>query len=109
MNPETGSPYRLSWQGVTITKISDYTITIDLKNPYAFFEENLKQKIIPKHIFGEIPLAKMSDLSTYNFEPIGTGPFKYQKFDATKKGILIIILLVLILLISMVVLILIII
>jgi len=86
MNPDTGSPYRLSWQGVTITKISDYTITIDLKNPYAFFEENLKQKIIPKHIFGEIPLANMSDLSTYNFEPIGTGPFKYQKFDATKKG-----------------------
>jgi len=86
LNPDTRSPYRLSWQGVTIMKISDYTLTFDLKNPYAFFEENLKQKIIPKHIFGDIPLANMRDLSMYNFEPIGTGPFVYKKFDATKKG-----------------------
>jgi len=28
----------------------------------------------------------MRDLSAYNFEPIGTGPFVYEKFDATKKG-----------------------
>jgi len=85
-NPDTRSPYRTAWQGVTVTKISDYTLTFDLKNPYAFFEENLKQKIIPKHIFGEIPLANIRDLSAYNFEPIGTGPFIYEKFDATKKG-----------------------
>ena len=85
-NPDTRSPYRTVWQGVTVTKISDYTLTFDLKNPYAFFEENLKQKIIPKHIFGEIPLANIRDLSAYNFEPIGTGPFIYEKFDATKKG-----------------------
>jgi len=85
-NPDTRSPYRVAWQGVTVTKISDYTLTFDLKNPYAFFEENLKQKIIPKHIFAEIPLANMRDLSAYNFEPIGTGPFAYEKFDATKKG-----------------------
>ncbi len=85
-NPDTRSPYRTAWQGVAVIKISDYTLTFDLKNPYAFFEENLKQKIIPKHIFGEIPLANMRDLSAYNFEPIGTGPFVYEKFDATKKG-----------------------
>lgn len=86
LNLDTGSPYRTSWQGVTVTKISDYTLTLDLKTPYAFFEENLKQKIIPKHIFGDIPLANMADLSSYNFEPIGTGPYVYKKFDATKKG-----------------------
>jgi ABC-type dipeptide transport system, periplasmic component len=85
-NPETNSPYRVAWQGVTVTKISDFTLTFDLKNPYAFFEENLKQKIIPKHIFGDIPLANIKNLSQYNFEPIGTGPFMYQKFDADKKG-----------------------
>lgn len=85
-NSETNSPYRLAWQGVTVTKISDYTLTFDLKNSYAFFEENLKQKIIPRHIFGDIPLANIKSLSQYNFEPIGTGPFMYQKFDADKKG-----------------------
>ncbi|MGB9847899.1 MAG: ABC transporter substrate-binding protein [Minisyncoccia bacterium] len=85
-NSETNSPYRVAWQGVTVTKISDYTLTFDLKNPYAFFEENLKQKIIPKHIFDGIPLVNIKSLSQYNFEPIGTGPFKYQKFDVDKKG-----------------------
>ena len=85
-NSETNSPYRLAWQAVTVTKISDYTLVFDLKNPYAFFEENLKQKIIPKHIFGDIPLTNIKDLSQYNFEPIGTGPFMYEKFDADKKG-----------------------
>jgi len=38
-NPDTRSPYRTAWQGVAVIKISDYTLTFDLKNPYAFLKK----------------------------------------------------------------------
>lgn len=84
-NPETRSPFRNAWQGVEVEKFDDYTVIFRLKNPYAFFEENLKQKIIPKHIFSQIPLANLY-LSDYNFQPIGTGPYIFEKLEKTKSG-----------------------
>ena len=83
-DPETHSSLT-SWQGVTVKQAGDYTIIFELKNPYAFFEENLKQKIIPEHIFNVIPRANLY-LSDYNFQPIGTGPFVFEKFEKSKNG-----------------------
>jgi len=74
-----------SWQGVEVQKFNEYTVIFELKNPYSFFEENLKQKIIPEHIFSAIPLANLY-LSDYNFQPIGTGPFVFDKFEKSKNG-----------------------
>ena len=74
-----------AWQGVEIQKFNDYTVIFELKNPYAFFKENLKQKIIPEHIFSTIPLSNLY-LSDYNFQPIGTGPYVFEKFEKNKNG-----------------------
>lgn len=38
-NPDTRSPYRVAWQGVTVTKISDYTLTFDLKTLMPFLKK----------------------------------------------------------------------
>lgn len=84
-NPETRSPFYNTWQGVEVKKFDDYTVIFRLKNPYAFFEENLKQKIIPRHIFGSIPLSNLY-LSDYNFQPIGTGPYIFEKLEKNKSG-----------------------
>jgi len=83
-DPESRS-LSTAWQGVEIQKFNDYTVIFELKNPYAFFEENLKQKIIPEHIFSVIPLANLY-LSDYNFQPIGTGPYVFEKFEKSKSG-----------------------
>lgn len=83
-DPESRSS-STAWQGVEVQKFNDYTVIFELKNPYAFFEENLKQKIIPEHIFSVIPLANLY-LSDYNFQPIGTGPYIFEKFEKSKSG-----------------------
>jgi len=84
-NSDSRSPWRLSWQGVDVQKFNDYTIIFDLKNPFAFFEEKLKQKIIPQHIFSVIPLTNLY-LSDYNFQPMGSGPYIFEKFEKSKSG-----------------------
>ncbi|HNW96364.1 MAG TPA: peptide ABC transporter substrate-binding protein [Candidatus Paceibacterota bacterium] len=83
-DPESRSS-STAWQGVEVQKFNEYTVVFELKNPYSFFEENLKQKIIPEHIFSAIPLANLY-LSDYNFQPIGTGPFVFDKFEKSKNG-----------------------
>ncbi|HOX21748.1 MAG TPA: peptide ABC transporter substrate-binding protein [Candidatus Paceibacterota bacterium] len=82
---ESRSPWRLSWQGVEVKKFNDFTVIFELKNPFAFFEEKLKQKIIPQHIFGNIPLTNLY-LSDYNFQPVGSGPYIFEKFEKGKSG-----------------------
>lgn len=84
-NPDSRSPFRQSWQGVEVIKDSKFNLTFELKDSFVFFEENLKQKISPQHIFGDIPVANLY-LSEYNFEPIGTGPYVFDILHRTKEG-----------------------
>lgn len=84
-NQESRSPWRISWQGVEVKKFNDFVVIFELKNPFAFFEEKLKQKIIPQHIFGTIPLTNLY-LSDYNFQPVGSGPYVFEKFEKSKSG-----------------------
>jgi len=48
--------------------------------------QNLKDlKIIPKHIFGVIPVENFR-LSNYNLEPVGSGPYKFISSEKQKDG-----------------------
>ena len=40
---------------------------------------------MPKHVFENIPVANYR-LSSYNLEPIGSGPFKFISFDKRRDG-----------------------
>lgn len=85
-NPETRSPLFATWQGVVGERISERQFRFLLKTPYAFFMDNLKVfKPIPQHIFEKIPAANIR-LSNYNFEPVGSGPYRYAGFDKRKDG-----------------------
>jgi peptide/nickel transport system substrate-binding protein len=85
-NPASRSPLFLTWQGVIIDRISEREIEFTLRNPYAFFLDNLKNlKIIPKHIFGNIPVENFR-LSEYNLEPIGSGPYQFVSSEKRKDG-----------------------
>ena len=65
-NLETNSPIYKNWQGVLVERISELQIKFTLPAPYVFFENNLSRlPIIPKHIFGTIPISNLR-LSSYN-------------------------------------------
>lgn len=85
-DPDTRSPLSLNWQGIEVEKINDNEIRFVLKNPYNFFLDNLRNlKIVPQHIFGNIPTANLK-LSRYNLEPVASGPYKFKSALTEKDG-----------------------
>lgn len=85
-NPDAQSPSAATWQGVIAERLSDKEIRFSLPNPYAFFEDNLRKlKIVPRHIFASIPLSNLR-LSSFNLEPVGSGPYKFVSYQKRKDG-----------------------
>ncbi|MST04455.1 MAG: hypothetical protein EXS49_02740, partial [Candidatus Pacebacteria bacterium] len=85
-SPETRSPMFPAWDGIIAEKINDLEIKINLKTPYAYFLDNLKNlKLIPEHIFGKIPLSNLR-LSDFNLEPVSSGPFAFKEYTKRKDG-----------------------
>ena len=85
-NPATRSPLFTSWQGVTAERVSKRAVKLILKNPYYFFENNLRDlKIIPQHLFANIPPENIK-LSEYGLTPIGSGPFKFKSVKKRRDG-----------------------
>ncbi len=83
---ETGSPLAASWQGVSIERISERSLAITTRTPYAFFLDNLKNfKIAPRHIFQAIPPQNLR-LSNYNLEPVSSGPYRFIRYEKEKDG-----------------------
>lgn len=80
------SPLFPAWQGVIAERMSEREVKFTLKTPYAFFADNLKNlRIIPRHIFGNIPAANLR-LSNYNLEPVGSGPYAFLRYKKRKDG-----------------------
>lgn len=84
-NPDYNSSLRANWLGVEIEKISNSSIRFKLKNPYPAFLENLTLKILPSHIWEDIP-AQNFPLSIYNLQPIGSGPYQLKSLKQDKSG-----------------------
>ena len=79
------SPLRLNWSGVTVEKLGNDIIKFHLTTPYEPFLNNLTLKILPAHIWKDIPLKYLS-LSEYNLRPIGTGPYLFDHLEKTSQG-----------------------
>lgn len=84
-DPKYASPVRLNWQGVEVEKIDDRTITLKLTSPYSPFLENATLGILPKHIWENIS-PKSFPLAEANLQPIGAGPYKFEKFQKDSSG-----------------------
>lgn len=84
-NSDYKSPLRANWIDVDVEKISDKSLKFTLKIPYNSFLDNLTVKIIPKHIWQNISPENFI-LSSYNLQPIGSGPYKFEKINQTNTG-----------------------
>ncbi len=84
-NPDFQSPVQAKWLDIKVEKISEYQLTLTLKNSYPEFLETLCLKILPSHIWKDIS-AQNFPLSPYNFKPIGSGPFSFKDISQDKSG-----------------------
>lgn len=84
-NADIKSPLRGSWVGVEVEKISDLTLRFKLKNESFIFLENCTLKIIPEHLWRDIPTESFF-LSPLNLNPMGSGPYKLNSLFKDKSG-----------------------
>ena len=86
MQPDIKSPERANWEGVTVEKVDDLTITFTLVNPYAQFLQNTLLGILPQEHWGELTSDEFI-FSKLNTEPIGSGPYKFVSALHSTSGI----------------------
>jgi peptide/nickel transport system substrate-binding protein len=85
-NPDANSPLYQSWQGVTVSRVSELEVRFTLSNPYAFFGDTLNNLyILPKHLFADTPPGNWH-LSDYNLKPVGSGPYQFISYDKNSNG-----------------------
>ncbi len=85
-NPDAYSPLAKSWQGIAVERVSQLQVKLTLLSPYVFFADNIAHlPVVPKHIYGTIPVQNFR-LSGYNLEPVGSGPYRFEKFTKRKDG-----------------------
>ncbi|MDD5099210.1 MAG: ABC transporter substrate-binding protein [Candidatus Colwellbacteria bacterium] len=86
VDPESNSPIAGNFDGATISRVSELEVRFNLPSSYVFFETTIdNMRIIPKHIFGNIPPANFN-LSSFVREPVGSGPYKFQSYGKEKGG-----------------------
>lgn len=85
LNPDYGSPLRLSWQGINAEKRDDYTVVFKLPKPHFQFLDKTTLGILPRHIWSAVD-PKNINLADANLKPVGTGPFVFNKFTKDKLG-----------------------
>lgn len=75
-HPEFQNPVlKANFEGVEIKQIDEKTIEFVLTQPNSFFITNTNVGILPKHILAGVPVAELPQ-SSFNLQPIGTGPYK---------------------------------
>lgn len=85
-NPAINSPLRAEWIGVEAEVITEEHVRLRLQESYAPFLERLASlKIIPSHIWQDINPENFP-LSWYNFQAIGTGPYRVRDIVQGKTG-----------------------
>lgn len=88
-NPEARSPLFPNFQGVAAERVSELEVKFVLQSPYAFFgTDHLNNlRIIPKHIFHDIPAANLK-LSSYGLRPVGSGPYEVISHETDMNGMI---------------------
>jgi peptide/nickel transport system substrate-binding protein len=79
INPEVNSPFRSYFKSVKEIKVIDkYTLQIALKKSVSIFLYTWVSdiQIVPKHILEGAGLRNY----TFNFHPVGTGPFRFKEW-----------------------------
>ncbi len=84
-NPSYNSPLISVLRGVTITRVDDLTVKLNLSSSYSPFLSTLTFGILPKHIWQNLePSAFL--LSEKNLKPVGAGKFKYKSIRKNRDG-----------------------
>ena len=84
-NQQVNSPLLVSFQGVKVEMLDDYTVRFSLTESFPQFLSLLTTGILPEHVWYNIAPDKQR-LASYNWQPVGTGPFMFKKLSKDDAG-----------------------
>ncbi|MBK5215385.1 MAG: hypothetical protein JJE53_01050 [Candidatus Pacebacteria bacterium] len=84
-DPTIKSPRKMGWDGVTVSKIDDYTVVFTLAQPSISFIDNTTMGILPSGLWKSVNTNEFN-LSPLNIKAIGSGPFKYKSVVKNSDG-----------------------
>jgi peptide/nickel transport system substrate-binding protein len=67
------------WQAINIIRLDDRTVQFQLPEPFAPFLDYLAAGLLPDHLLRGAQIEDLID-HPFNLEPVGTGPFRFERF-----------------------------
>ena len=67
------------WQAINIIRLDDRTVQFQLPEPFAPFLDYLSEGLLPDHLLRGAQIEDLID-HPFNLEPVGTGPFRFERF-----------------------------
>jgi peptide/nickel transport system substrate-binding protein len=67
------------WADINIVLLDEKTVQFQLPEPYAPFLDFLSIGLLPDHLLRGVAAADLPD-HPFNLEPVGTGPFQFERF-----------------------------
>jgi peptide/nickel transport system substrate-binding protein len=67
------------WQGINIIRLDERTVQFQLSEPFAPFLDYVAMGLLPDHLLRGAQVENLID-HPFNLEPVGTGPFRFDRF-----------------------------
>ncbi|MCS6907482.1 MAG: peptide ABC transporter substrate-binding protein [Anaerolineales bacterium] len=74
------------WRQIQVVPLDEKTIQFRLPAAFAPFLDYLTFGVLPKHLLGGTSVEAMQS-APFNFQPIGSGPFRFQSFISEEGNI----------------------
>lgn len=84
-NSEYRSPLQVSFAGIAVEQVDEHTIRFTLSEPFAPFLSLMTVGILPSHLWQNV-FPTNAALTELNTKPIGSGPYKFDKFVKDSNG-----------------------
>jgi peptide/nickel transport system substrate-binding protein len=65
------------WNQVEVEQLDEHMIRFRLPEPYAPFLDYLTFGVLPDHLLGDLTYDEIVN-STYNLQPVGSGPYRFE-------------------------------
>jgi peptide/nickel transport system substrate-binding protein len=70
---------RTLWQDIEVEALDEQTLQFRLPEPFAPFLDYLTFGVLPEHLLGDLTPQEIIN-SEFNLRPIGSGPFRFDRF-----------------------------
>lgn len=86
-DPQYKSPQNVEWLGIRVETQGSDKIVFQLQKKYSSFLETIANlKILPKHIFQDVPPENFSWILSSKEYLIGSGPFQIEEINKDNSG-----------------------